>query len=116
MKGPYISSRGVRLAFLNRSRFDIIADILEKAVPGAKKTWLLYSANLSFGQHQKYLKTLIGLGLMARQGDIYTTTAKGRDFLEGHGRLMEILGEADGAETEKKETNKMGAVASGTVH
>jgi predicted transcriptional regulator len=99
------------LAFSNRSRFDIIASILEKAVPGAKKTWLLYAANLSFGQHQKYLRTLIGLGLVERQGDMYSTTEKGQEFLESYQRLMGILGESEAAIAENGAQDRLRALS-----
>ena len=81
------------MTFLNRSRFEIMADILQRAVTGAKKTWLLYSANLSYSQHQKYLSTLVNLGLLSKKNGLYSTTQKGMDFIASYQTLTALLGE-----------------------
>ena len=81
------------MTFLNRSRFEIMADILQRAVTGAKKTWLLYSANLSYSQHQKYLSTLVELGLLSKKDGLYNTTPKGMDFIMSYQTLTNLLGE-----------------------
>lgn|GEM_PF-1145877 len=95
------------MAFLNRSRFEIMARILQKATPGAKKTWLLYSANLSFSQYQRYLKTLTHLGLITKKGSLYTTTEKGLAFLESYRELVSILETPESlAEDFKKESRE----------
>jgi len=85
-----------------------MANILQKAAPGAKKTWLLYGANLSFSQYQRYLKTLVDLDLIAEKDGLYTTTTKGLAFLESYRTLVSLLGEQDSPDyREKKESNKM---------
>lgn len=69
-----------------RSRTDIIADILGIAAEGALKTRIMYGANLSYTQLKKYLPLLLKEKLLqTRKGDdwmIYTTTEKGRKFLQ----------------------------------
>jgi len=70
-----------------------MADILQRAVTGAKKTWLLYSANLSYSQHQKYLSTLVDLGLLSKKNGLYSTTQKGMDFISSYQTLTGLLGE-----------------------
>jgi predicted transcriptional regulator len=87
---------------MNRSRFEIMADILQRAVTGAKKTWLLYSANLSYSQHQKYLSTLVDLGLLAKKNGLYSTTQKGMDFIASYQTLTNLLGETFSMTAEAK--------------
>ncbi len=90
------------MTFLNRSRFEIMADILQRAVTGAKKTWLLYSANLSYSQHQKYISTLVELGLLSKMNGLYTTTKKGMDFITSYQTLTSLLGETFSMTAEAK--------------
>jgi len=63
---------------------DIMADILRVARGGAKKTWIVYRANLNFKIVKDYLSEMMGKGLLeAHRGSaIYKTTEKGREFLE----------------------------------
>lgn len=79
-----------------------MADILQRAVTGAKKTWLLYSANLSYSQHQKYLSTLVDLGLLSKKNGLYSTTQKGMDFIMSYQALTNLLGEAFSMTAEAK--------------
>jgi len=66
-----------------RRRFEIIADILNVAAQnGAKKTRIMYVANLSYGLLKKYLKETLKIGLMRPNNDGYEVTEKGRVFLE----------------------------------
>ncbi|MDH5362712.1 MAG: winged helix-turn-helix domain-containing protein [Aigarchaeota archaeon] len=67
----------------NRTRMEIVADILQVAVPGARKTHIMYGANLSFEQLEKYLKFLLRRGLLgneAGKGE-YKTTKTGTSYL-----------------------------------
>lgn len=73
-----------------RSRADIIADILSVALDGARKTQLLYRANLSFRRREKYVGDLIGLGLMdvrSYSPVAYTTTDLGREWLKNYEKI-----------------------------
>jgi predicted transcriptional regulator len=79
-----------------------MADILQRAVTGAKKTWLLYSANLSYSQHQKYISTLVELGLLSKMNGLYTTTKKGMDFITSYQTLTSLLGETFSMTAEAK--------------
>ena len=69
-----------------RGRFDIIADILRvvKGNDGAKKTQIMYGANLSYKVLMRYLGEVLEACLvkfeMSRR--CYVLTAKGREFLE----------------------------------
>ena len=65
-----------------RSRLEIIADILNVVGDGAKKTRIMYIANLSYKLLEKYLKKTIEADLISSNNDFYEVTEKGRDFLE----------------------------------
>ncbi len=69
-----------------RSRLDIIADILNVASRDAKKTQIMYQANLSYKVLQRYLGEVAGAQLIcfedARQ--CYSLTDKGREFLAAY--------------------------------
>lgn len=69
-----------------RSRFDIIADILRvvKGDNGAKKTQIMYGANLSYKVLTRYLSEVLEACLIKfeRNKHCYVLTDKGREFLE----------------------------------
>ncbi len=76
-----------------RNDIDICARILEVSRMGAKKTQIVYQANLNFKIVEKYLKRLIDGGLLKSAGGrLYVTTAKGSRFLEQYRGLMAPLG------------------------
>ena len=66
-----------------RRRVDIIADILQVATIDAKKTQIMFGANLSYAVLQKYLHELIEASLVSYVDDTqrYVLTRKGRKFL-----------------------------------
>jgi predicted transcriptional regulator len=72
-----------------RSSFEIIAEILDTAKNGAKKTRIMYSCGLSYRFVQKYLELLLDTGLLA-MGSSYQTTAKGMGFLNKY-QTLELL-------------------------
>lgn len=62
---------------------EIVADILSVARRGAKKTQIMYQANLSYKLLTSYLKYVIDMGLVGMEdGDTYQLTDKGSDFLQ----------------------------------
>jgi predicted transcriptional regulator len=67
-----------------RSRLDIIADILHVASQGAKKTRIMYQANLSHKVLTVYLAEIVKASLVRfeRKDRCYVLTSKGRQFLE----------------------------------
>lgn len=69
-----------------RGRLDIIADILHVASHDAKKTQIMYQANLSYKVLQKYLTEIIEAGLIKFQSEnkCFTLTSKGYMFLENY--------------------------------
>jgi predicted transcriptional regulator len=74
----YKKNKGV-----NRQSLDIVRDVLSVASAKARKTRIMYQANLSYLQVQKYLQYLLKNGLLDRDGDsFYVITSKGLDFLK----------------------------------
>jgi len=77
------------LRLLRRSYFEIIAEILETAKDGAKKTRIMYGCNLSHHQTKKLLNHLMKTGLLT-VGNSYHTTEKGLQFLRTY-QTLELL-------------------------
>jgi predicted transcriptional regulator len=73
-----------------RSSFDIIAEILNAAKNGAKKTRIMYSCGLSYRFVQKYLDLLLETELLSL-GTYYQTTDKGLGFLQKYQRMDLLL-------------------------
>lgn len=66
-----------------RRRFEIIANILNAASEnGAKKTRIMYAANLSYKLLEKYLDMTVRIGFMRLNDGGYEVTEKGVLFLE----------------------------------
>jgi len=80
-----------------RGRMDIMADILDHAKHGAKKTRIMYACNLSFRQLKVYLDFLLKrdfLSLVDSAGEesrVFKTTRKGLAFLESYRDLQAII-------------------------
>ena len=75
---------------MRRNDLDICADILQVAKAGAKKTQIVYQANLNFKIVKKYLSRLIDTGMLsdAQESRLYTTTNRGNTFLEQYAELV----------------------------
>ncbi len=69
-----------------RDRLDIIADILNVASHEAKKTQIMYQANLSYKVLQRYLTEITGASLMEFivKDQHYTLTYKGQQYLDAY--------------------------------
>jgi len=77
-----------------RSSIEVIADMLRLGEAG--KTEIMYSANMSYFQLQKYLKFLLDLRLidkvtMGNPSVTYRVTKKGLKLLRSIDGIMEIL-------------------------
>ena len=89
-----------------RSSIEVIADMLRLGEAG--KTEIMYSANMSYSQLQKYLSFLLQLGLITKVtvGNpvvTYRVTRKGLRLLrniEGILEMLELTGEDDLSELE----------------
>lgn len=67
-----------------RSKLEITADILRVAVGGARKSHIVYQANLNFQIIKNYLKELINSGLLqspTNGNKLYITTEKGLQYI-----------------------------------
>ena len=74
-----------------RGKLEIIADILLVARRGAKKTAIVYNANLNSDRVGKYLLYLEEKGLIEHTNDGYKTTEKGKEFLRDYQKMKEQL-------------------------
>ena len=77
-----------------RSNIEVIADMLRLGEAG--KTEIMYSANMSYAQLQKYLKFLLQLGLIDKVtvGNpvvTYRVTKKGLRLLKSIDSILEML-------------------------
>ena len=79
---------------MRRNDLDICADILKVSKAGAKKTHIVYRANLNFKIVKKYLSRLIDNGFLMDRSDngVFVTTDRGSDFLEQYARLTIPMG------------------------
>jgi len=81
----------------NRTRVEILASILKVASNGALKTHIMYGANLSHKQLEKYLAFLEQMGLLIQCTDehmgarTYRMTEKGSNFLREYSHLSGFL-------------------------
>jgi predicted transcriptional regulator len=79
-----------------RSNIEIIADMLKVGENGAGKTEIMYSANMSYAQIQKYLGFLLSHGFINKVevGNpvvTYQVTDKGGELLKNIDSIMEVL-------------------------
>ena len=76
-----------------RSRLEMMHIILELALAGILKTHVMYRANLSHQQLNKYLDLLLEHKLLQRQQKHYVTTTQGRAFVVTFHEIQAIMGE-----------------------
>jgi predicted transcriptional regulator len=76
---------------MKRNNLDICADILRVSKNGAKKTHLVYKANLNFKIVKKYLNELRERELIIKDGDRFFPTEKGSEFIERYEALNSPL-------------------------
>ncbi len=95
-----------------RSRLRIIADILVIAGNGAKKTWIMYQANLSYKLLGRYLEEVMNAGLVRFvKGNLYVLTSKGEEFLkkcnEYHKQCEQLEEQINSVQGERAELENM---------
>ncbi len=86
-----------------RSNIEIIAEMLKVGENGAGKTKIMYNANLSYTQIQKYLGFLMNQGFINKMqlgnpSVTYQVTENGLKLLESINNLIAMLGLSDGDE------------------
>jgi len=75
---------------VRRNDLDICADILRITRDGAKKTHIVYKANLNFNMIKRYLKRLIGGELLTLADGHYTATNRGLSWLSRYEDLSYV--------------------------
>lgn len=66
---------------MKRGRFDIIGSILTICKNGARKTEIVYKANLNFKNAEVYLKWLVDRGIIVKEGEFFKITTRGSELL-----------------------------------
>ncbi|MDQ1280157.1 MAG: hypothetical protein QG670_1420 [Thermoproteota archaeon] len=77
-----------------RSHVEIIADVLRIAKYGAKKSHIVYKANLNFKLVNEYLTFLKEEDLISfpsENDSLFKTTPKGEEYLNQYSKLTNIL-------------------------
>jgi predicted transcriptional regulator len=78
-----------------RDQLSIIANILENAREGIRKTQIMYRSNLSFAQLNEYITFLSDTGLIRHQKvkgkEIYIATVKGVIFAQMYSELLDMI-------------------------
>jgi predicted transcriptional regulator len=78
-----------------RDQLSIIADILESAKEGARKTKIMHTVNLSFVQLNDYLTFLVDNGLVRLSSvgkkEVYIATIKGVLFAQMYHELISMV-------------------------
>ena len=80
---------------MRRSRIDTLCDILVTSTNGIKKTHIMYRANLSHQQLEKFLELLTSKGLLMKDDDSYKTSSKGLAFIEDFEKIQSLMGESN---------------------
>ena len=77
----------------NRSRTEIVGNILDAANGGVSKTKIMYIAFLSYGQLKEYLSILIENNLIEYLDGTnkFKTTEKGLNLLKMYNEMAELL-------------------------
>jgi predicted transcriptional regulator len=78
-----------------RDQISIIANILDKARGGARKTQIMYAANLSYTQLNEYITFLLEQGLIrlhkVDKKEIYIATVRGVLFAQMYSELLDMI-------------------------
>jgi predicted transcriptional regulator len=78
-----------------RDQLSIIANIIDKAQEGARKTQIMYAANLSFTQLNEYITFLLDQGLIRQhkvdKKEIYIATVRGVIFAKMYSELLDMI-------------------------
>ena len=93
----------VQIERKKRTRYEIIHDILSQCENGAKKTWILYKANLSYELANNYISKFIEKKLIEQKDDLYYLTDKGKMLLSLLASYKEKKKELDQVATQIKE-------------
>jgi predicted transcriptional regulator len=74
----------------NRHRLEIVRDVLSIVTLKARKTRIMYQANLSYPLLEKYLNRLLDSGMVeCEDGICYLITRRGKEFLQMYNEFIE---------------------------
>ena len=76
---------------MKRGRFDIVGSILRICKNGAKKTEIVYGANLNFKNAEVYLKWLNDREMIKKEGRFFNITTKGSELLSNLQSASEFM-------------------------
>ncbi|MBS7651969.1 transcriptional regulator [Candidatus Bathyarchaeota archaeon] len=77
---------------MRRNNLDIFADILRAARQGARKTRIVYQANLNFKIVEGYIRSLVLRGFLeALEDGTYVTSQRGLLFLQQYEELVSSM-------------------------
>ena len=112
MKVYSLSLKDRKPANKNRSSIDIVREVLSIALVKVCKTRIMYRANLSFHQLEKYLSALLGNALLSFDGESgYLTTTSGKEFLALYEdyleRSMHLIGEVENNTKDRQHLENM---------
>src|SRR4030042_879159 len=99
LKGEVVAGIGKKQRSVTgqrRSNIEIIADMLRVGENGAGKTEIMYTANMSYSQIQKYLEYLVNQGFVNKVNidnsvHAYQVTGSGLKLLKAIDTLMEMF-------------------------
>jgi predicted transcriptional regulator len=76
---------------MNRSREEILGDMLSVAVEPVNKTAIMYKAKLSYDQLRDYLSYLVDRQMIENTAGMWVTTEKGRAYLASYRVIAGII-------------------------
>jgi len=92
---------------MRRSRFEIVADVMQACLVPRGKTRIMCKVKLNFTQANAYLSQLTSLGLLSKTSGKYKTTEKGRQFISAYNHLGAIIGIPELSLTGTKDLNPL---------
>jgi predicted transcriptional regulator len=77
---------------MKRDKLEIARNILLVCKDGAKKTKIVYKANLNFQKAEGYLKWLIDREMILKEGKFFKITPRGSELLTNLQSTTELMG------------------------
>lgn len=94
-----------------RRRFDILADVISVTGQGARRTKIMYFANLSHLLLKRYLQDALRVGFLRAVGEEFSVTSKGEEFLMRYerfsGRYSRVKQDVKALQCEAEELERM---------
>jgi predicted transcriptional regulator len=91
----------------NRSREQIIAEMLELVTEPSKQTAIMFRANLSYTQLKSYLSFLSEKQLAIQKEGLWVATEKGRKYLAAYSAVRRIFGDEQALQKQELSLNSL---------